>query len=258
MRRLLILAAFVSLASSVSIAHADEASDALARNHFEAGRAYFERARYEDAAREFQEAWELSPRPSLLLNLARAYESGGHPDQAIEALTRWTEVAPSTDPMRAEVDARLGRLRAEAAARAAAATSNPPPTAPVVASPAVDDAPAERTSLFWIGTGAVGLAGASGAILLVTGLRASAIHDDLEEVCMPADACPASRGDDITRGERLARTSTAFTVIGLSAAAGGAVLMILGRDGSDDDEPSVLVVPEATTTSVGLRAFGRF
>jgi len=60
----------------------------MARNHFEAGRTYFERARYEDAHREFAEAYRLSQRPTLLLNMSRAREAAGDPAGAAECRHR--------------------------------------------------------------------------------------------------------------------------------------------------------------------------
>src|SRR5687768_4894462 len=60
-----------------------------ARRHFEAGEAYFAELRYDDAAREFTEAWEISRRPEMLFNISIAYERGLRFDESIAALEEY-------------------------------------------------------------------------------------------------------------------------------------------------------------------------
>ena len=70
-----------------------EADIERARSHFRAGQEYFEELRYDDAAREFTEAWEISRRPEMLFNVSIAYERGLHFDEAIAAIEQYLPLA---------------------------------------------------------------------------------------------------------------------------------------------------------------------
>lgn len=84
------------IVARVAPVHA-QTDDERARTHFEAGRSYYEQAQYEDAAREFQESFDLSGRPELLLNISRAHERALHYDDAIGAARRYLEIVPNAD-----------------------------------------------------------------------------------------------------------------------------------------------------------------
>jgi len=204
-----------------------QTDDDVAREHFRAGRAYFERAQYGDAAREFEESYALSQRPALLLNLSRAYELDGRLPEAIDAIDRWlaTEDAEVDEAARAGAEGRRGRLVAELEReqreREAEASREPP-------------MPPLRVA---------GLAtlGGSGALLVgavVTGVLALKKHDELEAAC-PGGVCPPDRADDVQRGERLANTSTALSVAAGAAAISGALLYLLGGRETADAGPHV-------------------
>lgn len=105
-------------------ATAAEPSDA--KIHFQAGRSYYDAERWEDAAREFDEAYRLSKLPELLLDLARAETHLGREESAIAHLEAYVTARPDADDVgaiRAEIAARrhaLEQTRAAAAARAEA------------------------------------------------------------------------------------------------------------------------------------------
>jgi tetratricopeptide (TPR) repeat protein len=82
--------------AQVAPVHA-QTDDERARTHFEGGRSYYEQAQYEDAAREFQESFDLSGRPELLLNISQAQERALHYDDAIGAARRYLELRPTAD-----------------------------------------------------------------------------------------------------------------------------------------------------------------
>jgi hypothetical protein len=106
----------------------------------------------------------------------------------------------------------------------------------------------------WAGIGAFALAGAAGAVALGTGLRSSAIHDDLEAGCSADRTCPPELSGDIDRGRAMGRASTATTFILLAGAAAGATFFLL--DGRHDDEPSVAL--DLGPSYAGLRSTIRF
>lgn len=219
---------------------AQRSNDALARNFFESGRAYFEQARYDEAAHAFAEAYRLSHRPELLVNQARAVEAADRRDEAIAILEQAERELPeSQEGLRAEVEGRLNRLRAErdreqqdaearaAEAQAAAEAARTQAAAPGEAAPGSDATGHRGNGRFYTGLSTGGLAVASLAVALGTGLRANAIEGDLAAAC-PGDVCPPDRMDDVDHGRRLARTSTAFTFLGVGAAAVAVPFLILG------------------------------
>ena len=85
--------------------------DRIAQNHFEAGNEYFQVARYDDAVREFQRAFEISHQTELLFNIARALEAAGDVRGALDAYQRFDQAgAPGFD--RDVLHQRMDNLRA--------------------------------------------------------------------------------------------------------------------------------------------------
>src|SRR5262245_18640350 len=85
---------FIGVMSGQARAQSD---DERARNHFEAGRSYYEQAQYEDAVREFQESFDLSGRAELLLNISQAEERALHYAAAIAAAQQYLQLVPKAD-----------------------------------------------------------------------------------------------------------------------------------------------------------------
>ena len=90
-------------------AHA-QSDDERARAHFEAARSYYEQARYDDAAREFQQAFDLSGRPEMLLNLSQAHERALRYEAAIVAAKRYLELVPAAED-RKTIEDRIQNLQ---------------------------------------------------------------------------------------------------------------------------------------------------
>ncbi len=91
-------------------AGADEATD-LARRHYEAGSAYFEEGRFDDAVREFRESHRLSPRVDLLYNIAKCYEHKGDAARAAGFYRQYLAGKPAARD-RPEIEAALKLLDA--------------------------------------------------------------------------------------------------------------------------------------------------
>jgi iron complex outermembrane receptor protein len=91
---LLFLALFVGMGP----VQADEAAKRKAKVHFKQGTALFEKGEFKAAALEFAAAYELSPHPQVLYNLASSYYEGKEPDKAIVTYRRYlaeTDVDPA-------------------------------------------------------------------------------------------------------------------------------------------------------------------
>jgi tetratricopeptide (TPR) repeat protein len=70
----------------------------LAKAHFRTGEIYYERGRFPDAAREFEEAYRLSGRPELLYNMGKAYDGSSDAARALKAYRRFlAQVQQSPD-----------------------------------------------------------------------------------------------------------------------------------------------------------------
>ena len=61
----------------------------LAKAHFHTGEIYYDRGRFPDAAREFEEAYRLSNRAELLYNMGKSYDGAGDYARALAAYRRW-------------------------------------------------------------------------------------------------------------------------------------------------------------------------
>jgi hypothetical protein len=123
--------------------------DRIARNHFETGNEYFQVSRYEDAAREFQLAYEITHQAELLFNIGRALEAAGNIQGALDAYQRYDDAgAPGFD--RDVLHERMENLRARMTASAASGTGT-------------SGTSGTGTEQGASGTGAAGAAGATGA-----------------------------------------------------------------------------------------------
>ena len=98
----------------------EELSDAAAMSLFNAASSLYEAGRFLDAARQFEAAYELSPRPSLLFNAYLAYRDAGRNEAAVRALAGYLEGAPDA-PDAERLTARLAAMRESAEEDAAAA-----------------------------------------------------------------------------------------------------------------------------------------
>jgi tetratricopeptide (TPR) repeat protein len=86
-------------------------TDAKARGHFRLGREYYEQGRFADAAKEFEVAYGLSGRGSLLFNVYLAYRDAQDTKNAARALRGYLAAVPNATD-RDHLTARLAALDA--------------------------------------------------------------------------------------------------------------------------------------------------
>ncbi len=188
-------------ALSASVAAAQPAvnpADQVAREHFMRGRDAFSGGDFAVAAREFDQAYQLSRRPQLLYNIGTAYERLHNWNEANVAFRRYLDEVPGA-PDRAEVEARLRMIEVELQHQAEALQSPQQNTStrvvvverPVIVQP---DQPRPWRIAFFVAGGLTVLAG--GATLAV-GLLADARYNDLARGCGAAGN-PGCENDDIT------------------------------------------------------------
>lgn len=246
-----------------NVASAQQPDDERARMHFQSGFSHYEQARYDEAAREFVEAYSLSQRPALLLGLSQAYERDLKFAEAIAELQRYLEAVPDS-PERRTVEARIARM-GELQARVGTASTTTAPTAqaePSVAAPTTPQTEPETTtpagqsheSGSSVSLPGVIFASAGGLMIagsIVIGVMAQSAHTDLEGRC-PGGVCPAEGNaqSDIDSGRTLAWLSTGLLAGGVISGAIGAVLILMG--GSDDSEPVAATVTLTPGKVMGL------
>ncbi|HEY3237283.1 MAG TPA: tetratricopeptide repeat protein, partial [Polyangiaceae bacterium] len=173
-----------------------------ARRHYDAARSYYDVGKYEDAAREFRSAYELSGRPHLLKNVATALERAGSFAESAQALEEYLRLQPDAEDRRSveihikQLQERAKKQESSAEAQTQGGTSqkaNKPPAEPVNPPAAQGAASAEpdkheKSQLpAWL---LIGAGGALGAGALVTGLMSHSKFQDLESKCTN-NVCPS-------------------------------------------------------------------
>lgn len=116
----------------VAAAAQSEQLDEAARLTFESAREAFVAGDYEGALARFRQAYQLSPRPGLLYNIAQSLDRLRRDDETLQTLREYLRVMPDAGN-RSEVEARIRVLeRAVAERRAAEAQSQVQQPDPVV------------------------------------------------------------------------------------------------------------------------------
>lgn len=233
MRPTAVLAATCALllASTAAAQEVDADRERRARQHYEAGTAYFDTGDYESALREFREAYAESPHAELLYNVYLCQERIGNLSEAVEALEAFLET-PNV-PRREILERRLVYLRERAArgetriaaedaaeGRPTPVEEVPAPAEPATARPgphppsasASGGPPPLAIAGFVVAAAGLVTFGVGGGITLAEDAR-------LREECAPG--CPPSEVDTIT--------ASAITAdVGAGVALLGAVLGVIG------------------------------
>jgi tetratricopeptide (TPR) repeat protein len=208
-----ILSSSLALAQTAPTANDQEAAKA----HFMAGSAYYEQANYNDAVKEFTEAYRLSQRPDLLYNIALAYERLEKWDDAIEALQKYLRDKPGAQD-HAIIQTRIENLqkrKSEARAQPVAAPAEPQPKS---------EPPAKHN--YAAGGALLGVGLAALAASIGTGASALNLKSELESVCNNK-VCPPSDKSKADTGQALAISTDVLISVGAAAAIVGVVLLIV-------------------------------
>lgn len=254
--------AFVLLLCSVRIAAAQDDKTERARIHLKAAIAYYDEARYEDAAREMEAAYQLKPLPDLQYNLAQCYERLGRYNDAATAYETYLKGNAAAQDRRL-VETRIGNLRERAAATAAGSKVAPmPPTEKVVFKTIVvyKTAPPPpgrgvRIAAYGLGVLALGAlaSGISFAILAKENADYVTSHGSTSGGVTfdgPArDAQKSGQADVIVEG-------VSFGVAALCA--GGAIGLYLLGNKIDKEAPKLTMAPSLSPTGGGFMVAGRF
>jgi tetratricopeptide (TPR) repeat protein len=214
------LGGIIMLVSLVAAAATPE--EEAARVHFLSGQAYYDQADYEDALREFGEAYRISHKPQLLYNLAVCHEHLSHFAEAIALLEQYLAKTPDASD-RAAVLSRIRTLK-ELEKR-----STPPPSpAPtlVAAKPAAappSSAPRRRVATWLVG--GLGLGLLAGA--LASGVVAQLRYNSLVSDCGGDFACSIPQLEQRkSQGRNAAIATDVLWPIGTAAIVAAVVLYV--------------------------------
>lgn len=241
----------------------NDGRDEEAHAHFQLGRAAYDRGEFVKAAGEFEEAYRISQRATLLYNLYLAYRDANDQAKAADALRRYLAEERNVEN-RAQLESRLAALertmtQAEAPAAPQPQTTPAPAPAPAPAveqvvpvaaplpptaaeSPAPQPHPSNLLPFILMGGGGALVVGS-----VVTGLMALSAQSDLEHGCPTKTACDPQLEGTKSRGKALALVTDVLMVTGVAAAATGATLFFLWRGESKSETPraSLVCVPGA-------------
>ena len=231
----------------------DDLDDAAARNRYTVASALYESGRFVESATEFETAFELSQRSSLLFNAYLAWRDAGRLADAVRTLDQYLGETPGAQD-HVRLTGRLNAMRmsleqqtsAEQLAEAererlAAAAEEERMRADELEAERLRRAQEDGAGPHPVGyvVAAVGLAAVIGGT--VAALVADSAHDDFLNDC-PGQACPEEFAiEDREDSLRSAQLATDILLIGGGAAlVTGIVLLLVVPKGIDETvQPSV-------------------
>jgi len=261
MRSILVCLLILGSARVATAQQQDEKTE-RARIHLKAAIAYYDEARYEDAAREMEAAYQLKPLPDLQYNLAQCYERLGRYADAATAYETYLK-GNSAAQDRKLVETRIGNLRERAAATAAGSQVAPMPSSgekvvfkTLVVYKQAPPPPGRgvRIAAYGLGVLALGALGSGVAFAVLAKQDADAVSKGGSTTMPPPfDAQSATQKsgqiDVIVSG-------VSFGVAGLCAA--GAIGLYLLGNKIDKEAPKLTMAPSLSPTGGGFVLAGRF
>ncbi|MCA9577527.1 MAG: tetratricopeptide repeat protein [Myxococcales bacterium] len=225
-----------------------------ARSHFRVGQLMYGEGRFDEAAAEFDRAYELSGRPQLLYNAYLAHRDAGHVAEAVDRLRQYLAQSPDAGD-RAVLEQRLAAMEETLAEQRRIANMSAEERAALEAenARAAQEAEAQRraadrlrnqrerdaqrsnpTPLIILGAGAGVLVG--GVIMGVVAKTTSLA--DLEDNC-PGNVCVSGFPLDSTRDQARRRTIATDVLLGVggaTAVTGLVLYLVQRRRYADEDE----------------------
>jgi tetratricopeptide (TPR) repeat protein len=258
-----IILALVLLIGGAGRARAQDQKTDRARIHLKAAIAYYDEARYEDAAREMEAAYALKPLPDLQYNLAQCYERLGRYNEAATAYDTYLR-ASSEAPDKKLVETRITNLRERAAAVKAGSQVPGPAGAneKVVFKTIViyKEAPpkpgrAVRYVAYGLGAVALGAVGSGIAFAVLASKEADTVTKG-GSLTMPPSFDGSARDAQKNGQTDVIVSGVSFGVAALCA--GGAVGLYLLGNKIDKEAPKLTMAPVLAPGTAGMMVAGRF
>jgi len=256
-----ILAFLLLLCSArVATAQADDKTE-RARIHLKAAIAYYDEARYEDAAREMEAAYQLKPLPDLQYNLAQCYERLGRYNDAATAYETYLKGNPAAGD-RKLVETRIGNLRERAAATAAGSKPAPLPATEkvvfktIVVYKTAPPPPGRGVRIAAYGLGVIALGAAASGIAF-----AVLAKQDADAVSTGGSTTNPPPFDAQSATQKAGQTDVIASGVSFGVAAlcaGGAIGLYLLGNKIDKEAPKLTMAPSLAPGGGGLLLAGRF
>ena len=254
--------ALILITSVARTASAQDEKTERARVHLKAAIAYYDEARYDDAAREMEAAYQLKPVPDLQYNLAQCYERLGKYDAAADAYEKYLSAnAAATD--RKLVETRIANLREHAKAVAAGQSAPPPPPTEkvvfktIVVYKQAPPPPGRGVRYVGYGVGVLALGAlASGISFAVLASQAANTVSKGGNTANPPTFDGSARDAQKNGQTDVIISGVSFGVAGLCAA--GAVGLYLLGNKIDKEAPKVSLAPTFSPRGGALMLAGRF
>lgn len=225
--------------------------DEAARLTFEQAREDFVAGRYEQALARFRQAYQLSPRPGLLYNIAQTLDRLRRDEETVAALREYLAAVPDAQN-RAEVEARI-RVLDEALARQRA--NNPPPPGGGGGTPPPPP-PSQGLAILhpaiFLSVGGLALAG--GGLLIWSGVETLSLNEAYEATTTPGAALTAY-------AKAMDQQNLTNAFIGITAALGAAAVALaiftdwsvfgVGGEGSAQVAPLFMAGPDGAWAGLG-------
>ena len=230
----------------------EEEEEDTARSHFRVGQLLYGEGRFQEAAEEFDRAYELSGRSELLYNAYLAHRDAGHVPEATDRLRQYLAETPDAQN-RETLEGRLSAMEATVAEQERIAQMSEEERAALEADRAraaeeaeeaqrrAEELQAERArDAERRNPLPYAILGAGGALIVgsvVSGVVTRTRINELDENC-PGGTCVSSFDVASARADarRTAITTDVLLFTGLATAGTGAVLLILQRRGSGGDD----------------------
>jgi hypothetical protein len=268
----------LSIVASRGVARAEDANTAKAKEHFQTGSRQFALGRFDEAIKEYEAAYELRDDPVFLYNIAQAHRLNRNPEKAlffyrsylshagnppnagdvqkkiaelqalIEQQSR-TQAAPPQGPISPEPRTTSPPAQTPAnSTPASPSTATPAPTEPGATSAAAAPPASEHAGRAKVIAGGAMIGG--GVALLATGIAFSVVAVDAGNSVKSAASSggvydPAAQD----RAKTMQIVGPVLDGVGVAAAAGGVVLLLLGRR---DARAHAAVVPVGGRGFAGL------
>jgi len=202
------------------------ATEEQARSHYQRGQRHYNVGDFDGAIDEFKRAYEISPAPGLLFNIAQAYRAKKDREHALYFYSTYLREDPNA-PEREFVEARMSELRGAEAPEERSGPAPPPPAAiaPPPQQPRRDD-PGHGLKMAGL------ISAAGGAVFLgaaaVLAVRSSSDSDEVSQAFAMHQAWSPHLADVYADGQNQATAAWIIGATGAAALVTGGVLYYLG------------------------------
>jgi tetratricopeptide (TPR) repeat protein len=273
---------------SSTVARAEDT--AAAREHYQKGTGFYDLGRYQDAAKEFEAAYEAKNDPALLYNLAQSHRLAGNTEQALHfyrtylrrvpkaanrseieerilALEKLLDVKKGTQiPPNQTIPPAVGGTPPTAVETPPPLTTPPPPATPPPApigmqppppmttapppGPAPAGEPGARKKTLGLIVGGVGVVGVGLAVYFGQGAKSAA--DEITKAGNNGGLYTPHLRDVDDRGRKYQTLEFVSLGLGAAALAGGILLYLNGSNASEAARPGgVALSPALSPNAAG-------